>query len=322
MGEQVNGTSNGHGNSWPHLPKDNWSGTLETLHMWSQIVGKTRMESSPWVNHSWNVALYLTPRGLTTSSIPYSSGTFEISFDFIGHVLTVLTSEDKIRTIELRPTTVAEFYREFLSALRSLGIAVTINPRPCEVPNPIPFPQDDVHGEYNGDHVQALHGALLSAARVMSEFRARFTGKVSPVHLFWGALDLAVTRFSGRQAPPHPGGVPNLADAVTREAYSHEVSSCGFWPGNREAPEPIFYAYAYPTPTGFSDAAVQPADAFWLQDLGEFALPYDAVREAQSPDETLGDFLQSTYEAAADLAGWDREHLEWAHGYRPLPRRS
>ena len=226
--------------TWPRLPKESWTDTIETLHMWCQIVGKIRMELSPWVNHSWSVPLYVTPRGLTTSPIPYGDGTFQMDFDFVSHALPIAASSGEVRTVELSSITVAEFYAQVFRALQSLGIEASINPLPCEIPKPIPFPEDEAHGEYNKEHVEALHGALVSSARVMSEFRSRFTGKVSPVHLFWGAFDLAVTRFSGRKAPPHPGGIPNLADEVTREAYSREVSSCGFWIGNREAPEPVF----------------------------------------------------------------------------------
>jgi hypothetical protein len=290
--------------------------------MWFQIVGKVRMELSPWVNHSWSVPLYVTPRGLTTSPIPYGGHTFQIDFDFFSHTLPIVKSDGEVRTVELRAIMVAEFYAEVFAALESMGIEVSINTLPSEVPDPIPFPEDEVHGEYKPNHVEALRGALVRSARAMSEFRAGFIGKVSPVHLFWGAFDLAVTRFSGRKAPPHPGGIPNLPDEVTREAYSHEVSSCGFWVGNREAPDPIFYAYAYPTPEGFSEATVQPAEAFWLADLGEFALPYEAVRRSDSPDGILDAFFQSTYEVAANLANWDRENLEWERGYRPLPGQS
>ncbi len=307
---------------WPELPHTKWADTIETLHMWFQIVGKIRMELSPWVNHSWSVPLYVTPRGLTTSSIPYGGRTFQIDFDFVSHTLPIVTSDGEVRTVEFRSITVAEFYAEVFAALESMGIRVSIYPLPNEVPNPIPFPKDEVHGTYEPDHAEALQGALVRSARAMSEFRARFTGKVSPVHFFWGSFDLAVTRFSGRKAPPHPGGIPNLPDEVTREAYSHEVSSCGLWAGNREAPDPIFYAYAYPTPEGLSEAAVQPADAFWLSALGEFALPYEAVRNSDSPYEVLQAFFQSAYEAAAELADWDREKLEWERGYRPIPRRS
>lgn len=305
---------------WPALPRDDWTDTIETLHMWSQIVGKIRMELSPWINHSWSVSLYVTPRGLTTSTIPYGAGSFQIDLDFLDHFLAIVTSPGRSARIELAPMTVAAFYARLFEALDSLGIRVNVSPRPCEIPDPIPFPQDDVHKSYDRAHVEAIHGALLGTARVMDAFRARFTGKVSPVHLFWGAFDLAVTRFSGREAPVHPGGIPNLSDAVTREAYSHEVSSCGFWVGNRQAPDPIFYAYAYPTPDGFSKARVEPADAAWVEELGEFVLPYEAVRQSADPGSTLGSFFQTTYRAAADLGDWDRA-LEREPGYRPVPAR-
>ena len=240
----------------------------------------------------------------------------------MSHTLPIVASDGGSRTIELRPVTVAEFYSEVFGALKGLGIDATIRPVPSEIPKPIPFPDDEVHGDYNKGQVEALRGALVYSAQAMSEFRARFTGKVSPVHLFWGAFDLAVTRFSGRKAPQHPGGIPNLPDEVTREAYSHEVSSAGFWLGNREAPDPIFYSYAYPTPDGFSETAVQPDKAFWLAQMGEFVLPYEAVRSSDSPEKVLDVFFQSTYEAAANLANWDRDNLEWKRGYRPLSSRS
>lgn len=308
--------------AWPVLPQNEWTETIETLHLWSQIVGKIRMELSPWINHSWSVPFYVTSRGLTTSPIPSSDGSFQIDFDFVDHVLVITTSSGNRETIQLRPISVADFYSMVFDTLRGMGIDVKISTLPCEIANPIPFPQDQVHHAYDRSHVAALHSALVSTARVMGSFRARFTGKVSPVHLFWGAFDLAVTRFSGRKAPPHPGGMPHLSDEVTREAYSHEVSSCGFWVGSREAPEPIFYAYAYPTPDGFADAAVEPAAAFWLKDLGEFVLPYEAVRKSSVPEQALETFFESTYEAAANLAGWDRQNLEREPGYRPLRGRT
>lgn len=303
---------------WPELPSTDWGDTLETLHMWTQIVGKIRMELSPWINHSWSVPLYVVPRGLTTSSIPYGGRIFQIDFDFIDHELGIRASDGKVATLPLEPRTVAQFYSDVLRALEGMGIEVSIHPMPNELENPIPFPEDVVHGSYDREHVSRLWGALIQADRVMTAFRARYIGKVSPVHFFWGSFDLAVTRFSGRPAPPHPGGIPYLPDEVTREAYSHEVSSAGFWPGNKAAPDPIFYAYAYPTPEGFSEAAVRPDAAFWLADLGEFALPYEAIRTADSPDEALEAFLASTHEAAADLAAWNSAELERPPGYRPL----
>ena len=305
---------------WPELPHGAWGDTIATLHMWSQIVGKVRMELCPWMNHSWSAPLYVTSRGLTTSPIPYGRHDFQIDFDFINHALSIVMSDGNARNFELRPRTVAEFYTEVLGALRDLGCDVAIHAAPNEVPDPIPFAEDEVHSAYDPAHASALWGALRHTARVMGEFRARFVGKVSPIHFFWGGPDLAVTRFSGRAAPEHPGGVPHLPDEVTREAYSHEVSSCGFWPGNAKAPDPIFYAYAYPTPEGYAKAAIEPSAAFWYEDLGEFVLPYDAVRDSDAPDETLHAFFQSAYEAAADLAAWDREALERPRGFRPLAR--
>lgn len=305
---------------WPELPYTQWADTIETLHMWSQIVGKIRMGLSPWVNHSWSVPLYVTSRGLTTSPIPYGGRTFEIDFDFIDHRLPIRVSDGQTKSLALEPKSVARFYDELLRTLSEMSIDVSIHPVPNEIAEPIPFPEDEIHGTYDPDHAHSLWLALVQSDRVMKAFRARFTGKVSPVHFFWGSFDLAVTRFSGREAPQHPGGIPFLPDEITREAYSHEVTSCGFWPGNREAPDPIFYAYAYPTPEGFSESPVLPDAAFWLADLGEFALPYEAVRTADSPDEALDAFFESTHAAAADLAGWDREHLEWERGFRPLAR--
>lgn len=306
---------------WPVLPTDAWWDTLETLHLWSQIVGKIRMECSPWVNQSWSVPLYVTARGLTTSPIPYGGLSFEIDFDFVDHVLPIRTSDGRTRSLALEPMSVSQFYRELLGTLRELGIEVSIHTMPNELPDPIPFPDDELHDAYVPEHARALMKALVQSDRVLKGFRARFTGKCSPVHFFWGSFDLAVTRFSGRAAPEHPGGIPFLPDEITREAYSHEVSSCGFWPGNREAPEPFFYSYAYPTPEGYAEAAVEPTAAYWLTDLGEFVLPYEAVRVADSPDDEIDAFLQSTYAAAADLADWDRRNLEWEPGYRPLARR-
>jgi len=278
------------------------------------------MELSPWANHSWSVPLYVTPLGLTTSSIPYGGRIFSIGFDFQRHQLLIRASDGASRTLRLEPKSVAQFYLEVRAALKELDLAVQIHELPNELPDPIPFSEDHVHDTYVPEHAQALWGALVQGDRVMQEFRAGFRGKVSPVHFFWGSFDLAVTRFSGREAPEHPGGIPHLPDVVTREAYSHEVSSAGFWPGNRENPEPIFYSYAYPSPAGFSEANVAPEAAFWLAGLGEFAVPYQAIREHSSPDDAAHAFFQSTYDAAAHLAKWDRETLEWERGFRPLRR--
>ena len=295
---------------WPALPYDEWKNTAATLHMWTQIVGKIRMTQTPWVNHSWHVTLYVTPRGLTTSPIPYGERTFQIDFDFIDHVLVIMTCDGDRLDIPLEPQTTADFYEQVMAALRTLELPVTIHPRPNEVDPAIPFDKDLEHKSYDADAAHRFWRVLLQVNRVFGAFRARFLGKSSPVHFFWGSFDLAVTRFSGRRAPEHPGGFPNMPDWVTREAYSHEVSSAGFWPGGEAMPYPIFYSYAYPTPDGVGDARVKPASAGWNADLGEFVLEYDDVRRAGSPDERLLDFLQSTYAAAADLARWNRSELE------------
>jgi len=299
---------------WPALPYAAWKDTLETLHLWTQVVGKVRLALTPWQNHSWHVTLYVTARGLTTSPIPYGGGDFQIDFDFIDHVLWVRLSDGRFREIKLRPMTVAQFYASLMAALAGLGIAVRINAMPNEIPGAVPFPQDSAHASYDADAVHRFWRVLLAANQVFNHFRTSFLGKVSPVHFFWGSFDLAVTRFSGRQAPAHPGGVPNLPDDVAREAYSHEVSSAGFWPGGGPVDYAAFYSYAYPAPAGFAEATVKPPQAFFSQALGEFILPYDAVRTAADPDAALMAFLQSTYEAAADRAAWDRGVLECALG--------
>jgi hypothetical protein len=283
--------------------------------MWTQIVGKLRLALSPPVNHWWHVVLFVTPVGLTTSPMPCGSRTVEISFDFHEHVLRVLTSDGDRRTVPLEARPVSEFYEGVMRALAEVGCPVRINMFPNEVEHAIRFDRDDVHRSYDAASAKAFAGALSQADRVLKKFRSGFIGKVSPVHFFWGSFDLAVTRFSGRTAPPHPGGIPNLPDVVTREAYSHEVSSCGFWPGGPLLPEPIFYAYAYPEPEGFSRASAGVAEGYYHPQLREFVLPYEAVRTASNPDELLLAFLQSTYEAAADLAKWDRDVLE----RRPQP---
>jgi hypothetical protein len=298
--------------TWPSLPLEAWGDTFATLHLWTQIVGKVRLAQSPWVNHSWHVALYVTARGLTTSPIPHDNRTFQIDFDFIAHQLVVQSSDGGTAGFALEPQSVATFYRRLMEELEKLGLHVNIYRLPNEIEDPIRFDQDEVHQSYDREYAYRFWRILVQTDRVFKEFRARFIGKCSPVHLFWGAADLAVTRFSGRRAPEHPGGIPNLPDWVTREAYSHEVSSCGFWPGGGALPYPVFYSYAYPAPAGFSDAAVKPSAAFYNTDFGEFVLPYDAVRESESPDSTLLEFLQSTYEAAANLAEWDRGSLERA----------
>jgi hypothetical protein len=296
--------------TWPSLPLEAWTGTCETLHLWTQIAGKVRLAQSPWVNHGWHVTLYVTARGLTTSPIPHGFRTFQIDFDFIAHRLLLQSSDGGTGGFALEPQPVAAFYARLMEEMGKLGLHVDIYRWPNEVADPIRFDQDETHRAYDPEYAHRFWRVLVQADRVFKEFRARFIGKCSPVHFFWGAADLAVTRFSGRRAPEHPGGIPYLPDRVTREAYSHEVSSCGFWPGGGAIPHAAFYSYAYPEPAGFSDASIRPGAAFYSPDLREFILPYDAVRQSESPDGTLLDFLQSTYEAAADLAGWDRASLE------------
>jgi Family of unknown function (DUF5996) len=301
---------NGASNQWPPLPFAEWKDTAITLHMWTQIVGKIRLVLSPWTNHSWHVTLYATSRGLTTSPIPYGSYTFEILFDFIDHQLLIDKSDGARRTIPLKPQSVAEFYRTVMKTLSDLELPVTINTTPNEIENPIPFDQDEEHRSYDREYANRFWRVLVQSDRVFKEFRSRFCGKCSPVHFFWGSFDLAVTRFSGRPAPPHPGGVPHLPDEITREAYSQEVSSLGFWPGNAAAPTPLFYSYAYPEPPGFAQAKIRPDAAFYEAKLREFILPYDAVRSAEKPDEVLLEFAQSAYDAASKLGKWDRDALE------------
>lgn len=295
---------------WPALPYGEWKDTLATLHMWCQMVGKIRLAQSAWINHSWHATFYLTARGITTSTIPHGARACELEFDFIDHHLRIHASDGMLRTITLKPRPVADFHRELFAQMGDLGLAVRIHAKPNEVEPAIAFDQDTVHASYDGEYANRFWRVLLQAERVFKEFRAGFIGKCSPVHLFWGGLDLAVTRFSGAAAPTHPGGIPNCPDWVTREAYSHEVSSCGFWPGNDAMPTPIFYAYAYPEPPGFRAAAVQPDMAAYDPNFGEFILPYDAVRQAADPDAVLLEFLHSTYEAAANLGKWPRAGLE------------
>jgi hypothetical protein len=306
MASKVNGESN----QWPSLPFAEWKDTAATLHMWTQIVGKVRMMLSPWTNHSWHVTLYVTSRGLTTSPIPHGAYTFEIRFDFIDHELRILKSDGSTRMLKLQSQSVAKFYEAVIKALSDLELPVKINLLPNEIENPIPFDQDEEHRSYDPEYANRFWRVLVQSDRVFKKFRSRFCGKCSPVHFFWGSFDLAVTRFSGRPAPPHPGGVPHLPDAITREAYSQEVSSLGFWPGNAVAPTPVFYSYAYPEPAGFSEAKVRPDAAFYEAKLREFILPYDAVRIAGDPDQFLLDFAQSTYDAASTLGKWDRDALQ------------
>jgi hypothetical protein len=294
---------------WPPLPLDEWEPTRDTLHMWTQIVGKIRLALSPPQNHWWHVPLYVTARGLTTSPIPWRERSFQIDFDFIGHQLVLACSDGGGRTMRLEPRTTADFYAELMARLAELGIEVAIRTVPAEVPDPIPFDQDTVHAAYDAQAAQRFGGVLDRANAALQGYRGGFLGKCSPVHFFWGSFDLAVTRFSGRRAPPHPG-TPLAPDSVTREAYSHEVSSAGFWPGGAGMREPIFYAYAYPSPAGYERWPVRPSAARWSAEWGEFILPYDAVRRAEDPESELESFLASTYEAAAELGGWEREALE------------
>jgi hypothetical protein len=289
----------------PALPFEEWRETCATLHMWTQVVGKIRLAQTPLVNHWWNVPLYLTARGLTTSAMPYEDRTFQIDFDFVNHQLIFETSDGKTDSLALAPRTVADFYQEVMRRLARLGVEVKIWTTPVEVPDPVPFEQDTVHASYDPEYANRFWHALAWSARVFEEFRAGFVGKCSPVHFFWGSFDLAVTRFSGRRAPEREG-----ADAITREAYSHEVISHGFWVGGDASPRAVYYSYAAPEPDGLKEARVRPAAAFYSREMSEFLLPYDDVRRAESPAGALAEFLQSTYDAGADLANWDRAALE------------
>lgn len=305
-------------NRWPVLRVDDWTATRETLHRWLQIVGKIRLAQAPMVNHWWQVTLYVTPRGLTTSAMPSGDGgTFEIEFDFCVHRLRITVEGGAKRELALEPKTVAAFYAEVQEALVALGLDIPIWPVPVEIEDAVPFDQDTTHADYDPDAAQLFWRQLVQADRVLTAFRGRFGGKVSPVHFFWGAMDMAVTRFSGRTAPRHPGGAPNCGDWVMVEGYSHELASCGFWPGGGE--EGAFYAYAYPEPDGYGAAHVTPDAAFYSADFQQFLLPYEAVRTSADPDATLLGFLQTTYDAAADLGGWDRAALEYVpvEGARP-----
>jgi len=300
--------------AWPDLPYDAWKETRDTLHLWTQVVGKIRLALTPWLNHSWHVPLYVDVRGLTTSPIYDGHRAFEIVFDFQAHQLEMATSEGDRKQISLEPRTVAEFYDAVTALLAEFRVRVQISDRPCEIPGAIPFSRDRTHAQYDREYAQRFWKALLQVDRVLKRFRTGFIGKASPVHFFWGSFDLAVTRFSGRRAPPHPGGVPGLSDEVMREAYSHEVSSAGFWPGGGGIDYPAFYSYAYPEPGGFRTSIVEPGAAFFSEALGEFVLPYEAVRTAPDPEATLLAFLESTYAAAAAAARWDRSALEGPAG--------
>jgi hypothetical protein len=298
----------GRGGTWPEPPRD-WEDTRATFQLWTQVVGKIRMACTPVVSHWWNVPFYVTATGLTTSLIPYGVGRgFQIDFDLIDHQLSVLTTDGDRRRHALRPESVADFHRSVRRLLAELDLSVDIWTMPVEIPDAIPFERDDVHASYDADQIQRFWRTLVESQRVFEIFRSRFVGKTSPVHLFWGALDLATSRFSGRKAPPHPGGAPHCGPEVMYEAYSREVSSVGYWPGPTGAG--MYYSYCYPEPLGFSSAIARPAEGHFDPALGEFTLPYDAVRSAADPDAALLDFLQSTYEAAADHAGWDRTALE------------
>ena len=293
----------------PALPFDSWKDTVATLHMWAQIVGKVRLKLSPLVNHWWNVPFYITARGMTTSAMPYEQRDVEVEFDFIEHKLDIETSDGRVVKLALKPQSVAEFYDKFMAALRELGVGVQIWTRPVEIPDPIPFEKDNTHAAYDPEAAHKFWQMLVWVDQIFKEFRGGFQGKASPVHFFWGSFDLAVTRFSGRVAPPRPG-----ADSITLEAYSHEVSSAGFWPGGGDIKGPAFYSYAAPEPAGFAERRVGPQAAFYHPQMKEFLLMYDDVRAAASPKAALMEFLQSTYDAAADLAKWDRKALE-----RPVP---
>jgi len=306
------------GDGWPELRVDDWEPTRRSLHMWTQIVGKVRLANAPLLNHWWQVPLYVSPRGLTTSAIPLGTRTFDMEFDFVDHALKVRVSDGGAATVDLRDTSVAQFHEAVLSTLGGLGIDTRISNGPNEVDPAIPF-AEDTHVGYDPAAANAFWRQLVQADRVVNEFRAHFVGKVSPVHFFWGSFDLACTRFSGRTAPRHPGGAPNCGDWVMEEGYSHELSSCGFWPGGGE--EGAFYSYAYPEPSGFADAAGLPDGAFYDAGLRQYLLPYEVARLAEDPDRTVMDFLEVTYGAAADLMGWDRRALEddphrWTHKSR------
>jgi Family of unknown function (DUF5996) len=306
--------------AWPDIPFHAWKDTCSTLHLWVQIVGKYRLARTPWVNHSWHATLYVTPRGLTTSPIPAGDRNVAFDFDFVEHRLIGSVSDGARQSFALEPMTVADFYGRFLALTDALGVRAKFSGKPNEVADAIPFAQDTTHASYDAAAVTHFWRALAQVDRVLTMFRTGFLGKVSPVHLFWGSFDLAVTRFSGRAAPLHPGGIPALPDAVTREAYSHEVSSAGFWPGGGPADYAAFYSYAYPAPKGFAQAKVTPEAAFFHETAGEFILPYDAVRSAGDPEQVLLGFLESTYDAAARLGAWDRKALECARGRAGVPR--
>lgn len=296
---------------WPELIFDNLKDTLATVHLWTQIVGKIRLRKTPWINHSWHVTLKISPLGFTTGSIPCEDGMFQIDFDFINDLLIITASSGKVEKMNLRPISVATFYAELFERLASIGIDTVIYASPNEIEPAIPFKDDKEHHSYDHEQMKIFWKALILVNNVFLKFRARFIGKCSPVHLFWGAFDLAVTRFSGRTAPKHPGGAPHMPLEVMQESYSHEVSSCGFWPGNEQFPHPVFYSYCYPVPPDFHEEKVEPQEAFFNNEMREFMLTYDAVMQSADPEQTLMRFLQSTYEAAAKTGNWDRNALEF-----------
>jgi hypothetical protein len=305
---------------WPDIPLKAWQDTCSTLQLWTQIVGKIRLAQTPWLNHGWHVALYVTARGLTTSPIPHGLRLFEMQFDFIDHVLHIDTAEGTRRSIALKPQTVADFRAAVFGALAELQLPVMIKDYPCEIADALPFSKDRVHAAYDAEYAQRFWRVLLQVDRIMKQFRTGFIGKCSPVHFFWGSFDLAVTRFSGRRAPLFKGKAAGVSEAVMCEAYSHEVSSAGFWPGGAALDYPAFYSYAYPPPPGYRDTKVQPVQAFYSEALGEFLLPYEAVRNASDPEAMLLAFFQTTYEAAANAGHWDRSALECALGSPAVPR--
>jgi len=296
---------------WPQLHYPAWGDTHATLHRWLQVVGKLRVAQSPWINHSWHVSLRVTARGLSTLTIPHGKRTFQVDLDFIDHQVRVHTDEGRSNSLELQPQSVAQFHGRLMGILEELGVPVAIHAKPSELEDAVPFHEDEAHRAYDAEYASRFWRVLVQCQRVLETFRARFRGKSSPVHFFWGNMDIALTRFSGREAPRHPGGRPNLPDRVLRDAYSHECSECGFWPGGEEYPEPVFYSLAYPEPSGFRTAAVAPEVARYSQELKEFVLPYENVRRSSDPDAKALEFLQSAYEAAANLGGWDRAALEY-----------
>ncbi len=296
--------------TWPELDFNKWKDTLLTLQLYTQIVGKIRLRSMPWLNHSWHVTLYVSAQGLTTGSMPCAAGIFEMEFNFQQHALNIRTSAGIKQEVKLYPRTVADFYAELFQKLKAAGVEINIHAAPNEMEPAIPFEKDELHKSYDKEHVYNFWQALVQVHNVFTRFRAGFWGKSSPVHFFWGAFDLALTRFSGRPAPLHSGGAPNIPLSVMQEAYSHEVSSCGFWPGNEAFPQAAFYAYAYPMPLAYGEQKIEPAEAFFSKDWGEYFLLYDVVRNAADPEETLMRFLHSTYKAAAETGHWNRHELE------------